>query len=94
VEPGSRGLARTAPSRPDTVMLNSFQHPLFHEEALQPDKWTLKQVQGDGIAAKAPRRIDRTRFANHLAAKARVDPAYLPQGEMPVGWHPSLGCSD
>jgi hypothetical protein len=36
-------------SAPLFVMLNSFQHPL-QRRTVRVEKWTLKQVQGDGLA--------------------------------------------
>jgi len=36
------------------VMLNSFQHPSrLTDYSLQVEKWTLKQVQGDGAGMSA-----------------------------------------
>jgi hypothetical protein len=36
-------------------MLNLFQHPLIRESAERVEKWTLKQVQGDGSGVLSAR---------------------------------------
>jgi hypothetical protein len=36
----------------NTVMLNLFQHPSCSTPGVGEAKWTLKQVQGDGLVVK------------------------------------------
>jgi hypothetical protein len=37
------------------VMLNLFQHPSRSQDLSYAEKWTLKQVQGDGVGFEEAR---------------------------------------
>ncbi len=73
-----QGDERPAVDRPSIVMLNLFQHPFLLIRPAPSRKWTLKQVQGDGVPM--PSLFDPISLSPTLQLPSRILMAPLTRG--------------